>query len=179
MIWPYAICEAREAPPAPLEAVREGALMAVFGREEPEALWEHERVVERLMDGGALLPMRFGSSVEDEDELRAVLRERHDRLTGALARIGDRVELGVRVLGTATEAPTTGRDYLQARLSVSRLDAALAELAAESRRRPPRRGELLRAAYLVDPADVPRFRAAAGDAVCTGPWPPYSFVGDA
>jgi hypothetical protein len=45
--------------------------------------------------------------------------------------------------------------------------------------------ELLRAAYLVDRREVPRFRAtverlqsAHPDAaiLCTGPWPPYSFM---
>jgi hypothetical protein len=44
-------------------------------------------------------------------------------------------------------------------------------------------GEVLRAASLVDRAALPRFRDAVEElqrpdvsVLCTGPWPPYSFV---
>jgi len=66
------------------------------------------------------------------------------------------------------------------------LHAPLARLAVEARRQTPRAGdEVLRAAYLVDRAVVARFRGAverlARDRddvalLCTGPWPPYTFV---
>jgi Gas vesicle synthesis protein GvpL/GvpF len=212
MIWVYGICDKPDLPApqgpgladAPLESLREGELLAVFTRHTdpvgdpaPEALWAHERVVERLMDDRAVLPMRFGSRLEDEDALRRLLAERRLPLLAALARVAGRVELGVRAIerDSAPVATTvaTGRDYLLAKLRVGgladELHEPLAELADEARRHPPRgAGELLRAAYLVDRSATARFRAtverlqARRDDVallCTGPWPPYSFVGEA
>jgi gas vesicle protein GvpL/GvpF len=62
----------------------------------------------------------------------------------------------------------------------------LERLARESRRRAPRGpAEILRAAYLVDREIVDRFVGRVGELqaqharlrlLCTGPWPPYSFV---
>ena len=52
---------------------------------------------------------------------------------------------------------------------------------------PPPGPELLRAAYLVDRADVDGFVAVVRElqrehdslsVLCTGPWPPYSFAGE-
>jgi hypothetical protein len=203
VIWIYGICDRAEAPEghgladAPLEAHREGGLTAVFtrhaeslGAPEPAALWAHEQVVERLMDECTVVPMRFGSTVADEDALRDLLAERREALTAALARVRGRVELGVRALGEAPAAPRSGRDYLLAKLQASRhadaLHEPLAGLATDAVRRAPRdAGELLRGAYLVDGGEVARFRAGVADLQdahpemtihCTGPWPAYSFV---
>jgi hypothetical protein len=96
---------------------------------------------------------------------------------------------------SAAAAPRqTGRDYLLAKLrergeagrAADALDQRLARLARERRvllSRDPR--ELLRAAYLVAPGDVEAVRRAVAGSeracaelavLCTGPWPPYSFV---
>jgi hypothetical protein len=223
MIWVYGICDRPDLPPprrrgiaqAPLEGLREGALLAVFtrharsvGEPAPDALWAHERVVERLMVDRTVLPMRFGSKVEDDGALRQFLARGQLALIAALARVGGHVELGVRVLeriadrtGTAmavnVAAPPTGRDYLLAKLrdgrradhASSSLHDPLAALATDARLQTPRSAdEVLRSAYLVDRRVVPRFRAAVerlqashseAAILCTGPWPPYSFVGDA
>jgi hypothetical protein len=92
---------------------------------------------------------------------------------------------------------STGREYLEAKLRNGRradreagaLHEPLAALAAEVRRQPARApGELLRASYLIDTPVLARFRGTVerlqrthpGIAIlCTGPWPPYSFVGPA
>jgi hypothetical protein len=223
MIWVYGICDHPEIPPprrrglaqAPLDGLREGALMAVFTRHAhsvgdpaPDALWAHERVVERLMVDRAVLPMRFGSSVEDEDALRRVLIERRQPLLAALARVAGRVELGVRVLELAsngasaevalvTSGAPSGREYLAAKLHhgqratrlATELHEPLAALSAEVRVQSPRGVEdVLRGAYLVERGVVPRFRATVERLqlahpevaiLCTGPWPPYTFVRDA
>jgi Gas vesicle synthesis protein GvpL/GvpF len=115
------------------------------------------------------------------------------------------VELGVRAVAPtheaagsdaagASAASTSGREYVLGKLRERRrteqaaaaLHEPLAAFAAGARRwrvRAP--GEVLRAAYLVDRAAVPGFRAGVerlqrrhpGTAIlCTGPWPPYSFV---
>jgi hypothetical protein len=220
MIWVYAICERPDLPPprrrglapAPLEGIREGALLAVVSRHahppgEPalDALWVHERVVERVMADRALLPMRFGSKAADDDELRAVMAARQHDFLAALDRVRGRVELGVRAVrredtarnGEPDPAPVpvvTGREYLMSRLRDGRrveqaaasLHEPLAAVAALARRQQPRAAdEVLRASYLVERANLARFRAtverlqrARPDTaiLCTGPWPPYSFV---
>jgi len=213
VIWVYAICDRPELPPprergladAPLEALREGPLQAVFSRHagaagepEPDALWAHERVVEALMADRAVLPLRFGSQVADDDALRQVLASGREGYVAALARVSGRVELGVRALardGAAEPVPAgpSGRDYVLAKLDGSRraegqaaaLHAPLAALAADARMLSGRGDELLRGAYLVERPTVDRFRAAVerlqtahpeAAILCTGPWPPYSFA---
>jgi hypothetical protein len=173
-----------------------------------DALWVHERVVERLMADRAVLPMRFGSKTPDEEALRDVLAERQDSLIAALDLVRGRVEVAVRAIrqddsaatlhsdraGAPEPAITTGHDYLLSKLQDGRraeqaaatIHEPLAALAVLSRRQRPRTGEeVLRAAYLVDRGALPRFRSSverlqranAGTAIlCTGPWPPYSFV---
>jgi hypothetical protein len=222
VIWVYAICERPDSPAprrrglaqAPLDGVREGALLAVISRHvhppgEPalDALWVHERVVERLMADRAVLPMRFGSKLPDDESLREVLAARQESFVAALDRVRGRVELGVRVMrrlaappaqdvavpaAPATGAP--GRDYLLSKLRDGRRaehDAAalhepLAAMAVHVRRHTPRAAEeLLRASYLVERTGLPRFRSDVQRLqrthpdvaiLCTGPWPPYSFV---
>ena len=226
MIWVYGICDHPEIPPprrrglaqAPLDGLREGGLLAVFTRHAhsvgdpaPDALWAHERVVERLMVDRAVLPMRFGSSVDDEDALRRVLIERQLPLVATLAKVAGRVELGVRgleldavpnggapaALAAVTAGAPSGREYLVAKLRhgqqanrlATELHEPLAALSAEVRVQAPRGAEdVLRGAYLVERGVLPRFRATVERLqhahpevaiLCTGPWPPYTFVRDA
>jgi hypothetical protein len=188
-------------------------LAAVFSRHRtlrarpsPEAMWTHERVVETLMERGAVLPMRFGTTLADEDALAAALADRRDELLASLERVRGRVELGVRAAQPAREpavsdaarahpASITGREYVLGKLrelrraehAAAALHEPLAGLAAEARQQRVRApDEVLRAAYLVDRAAVGSFRAAVERLqaahpdtaiLCTGPWPPYSFVG--
>jgi hypothetical protein len=218
MIWLYAICNRPDLPAprrrglaqAPVEVLIEGGLMAVFtrhartpGEPAPDALWTHERVVERLMADRAVLPLRFGSTLEDETVLRALLADNRQRFLELLARMAGRVEIGVRVLqplaadaaDQATPAvAATGRDYLLGKLrNGRRIERAAAELHApleavsvEACRQAPRgEDEVLRSAYLVDQQVVGRFRSVIQRLelthpdvaiLCTGPWPPYSFM---
>jgi hypothetical protein len=212
LIWVYAICDKPELPPprrrglaqAPLEGLREGHVLAVITRHAesvcepaPDALWMHERVVEWLMADRTVLPMRFGSKVDDDDALRTTLADRQNRFLAALAHVNGRVELGLRALQAVSEpvaainaASTSGRDYLLAKLrdgdTASALHAPLAELAVATSRQLTRGDdEILHASYLVERAAVERFRGAVErlqrahtdvSILCTGPWPPYSFV---
>jgi hypothetical protein len=207
VIWVYAICERPELPPAdvagldgaPLAGIPDGPLLAVSSRLEKvpgkpmlDAMRTHERVVEALLAGRAVLPMRFGTRFPDAGAVRAALAGRRQPLLDALDFVRGRVELAVRALRPAAEvtAPRSGREYLDAKLSAERsaiaLHEPLAALAVAARRRlEPGPGELLRAAYLVEPAAVGCFRGAVERLqhehpdvalVCTGPWPAYSFV---
>jgi Gas vesicle synthesis protein GvpL/GvpF len=174
------------------------------GDPAPDALWTHERVVEGIMADRAVLPMRFGCRLEDDAALREVLAARRQEFQEALQRVRGRVELSVRAMQQEREplqaaAPrpiaASGREYLETKLREGRrrdgdtatLHDPLASLAVDSVRRPARGSdELLRASYLIESAALARFRAAVerlqrthpGVAIlCTGPWPPYSFVG--
>jgi hypothetical protein len=166
----------------------------------PETLWSHEEVVEALMADRDLLPVRYGTRLEDEAAVAQVMEGRRDELAAALERVRGAVELSVRVAASAARPgppdpveTSSGAEYLRlrAQAEASRDDVShavhepLTALARESTRGGPRPPELLRAAYLVDRDAVDSFVAevarlqgeSPGLAVlCTGPWPPYSFV---
>jgi Gas vesicle synthesis protein GvpL/GvpF len=183
----------------PVAQVVVGRVAAVVSRHEDavevevseESLWAHEAVVEALMADRAVLPVRFGGEFGEEGALRADLEPRLDELERALARLRGRVELGVRVLvRERAGAPASGRDYLLGRAEeqarASRIHERLAELAVESSVAPAARGDfLLTGSYLVERDDVAAFAAEVDrlaaeepevELLCTGPWPPYSFV---
>jgi gas vesicle protein GvpL/GvpF len=189
----FAIVTEHEAPPA-------GA--------DPEVLWAHEAAVEAAMEQGAVLPMRVGSSFVGEAELLEALGARLPEFRRMLQRVKGAVELGIRAVvdversegadpgrGPEPAGAGPGTAYMLSRLermrSGERLAAAIhAPLAALSREATwrldnsePRR---LIAAYLVDRARVEMFSAQVAELehgrgiaiVCTGPWPPYSFVSE-
>jgi Gas vesicle synthesis protein GvpL/GvpF len=183
---------------ATLRLARADGLAALYSRHRtlrprpsPEAMWAHERAVEALMERGAVLPMRFGTVLADEAALTAALADRREALAAGLSRVRGRVEVGLRVLpDRPARSAGSGRAYLLERMDEHRaareLHAALAAHARESAvRTPAPPPALLAAAYLVERADAAAFHdrvheLAAGfpgvRAVCTGPWPPYSFV---
>ena len=137
---------------------------------ELEALLEHDRVVHSLMERGPVVPMRFGTVVADESEIRSLLLKRRRQLRDMLTHVRGRVEFGVR---RERVHASSGRDYMHGRLERERSLAPLSELAADSR---PRRRDT---AYLVDRDLAGTFqeRARSMKLSLTGPWPPYSFTG--
>lgn len=144
----------------------------------PEDLWRHEAVVEALMAVRDLLPVRFGTRLADPAAAQAVLAERRDELLAALDRVRGAAELAVRVVAV----PGAEVDAATAIADVHPPLAALARASAVRRGTGP---DLLRGAYLVDcgaVASATRLIAGLDDALprlrllCTGPWPPYSFV---
>lgn len=171
----------------------------------PARVLDHQRVIEALMEQGAVLPFRFGSAVEDAAACRRLLAARAGELRAALDRLRDCVEYAVRLSGLdaaagpapATRAEGPGAAHMRALarraghwpVSTERfLDASLG--AHVSGRtlwpRTPERAEL-RASFLVRRpqsdlflADIGALQRARPDLAltCTGPWPPYSFTGD-
>lgn len=169
-------------------------------------LWAHERVVEGLMADRAVLPMRFGSLLADDAVARALLSDRAAELRAALRHVAGAIELGVRVAWSVDPAQpepepepkaagdASGSAYLMGQLSrrqrardlADRIDQPLAELARASRHQLLRTPNLpLSGAYLVDRERLEAFRARVAEldeqigqaeVICTGPWPPYSFV---
>ena len=217
MIYAYGICEGLAATAvvgrrglggARLRALERAELAAVYSRHRslrpratPQLLFAYESVLEAIMAHGAVLPLRFGTQFEREEQLGAVLVNRHDELLRSLERVRGRAEFGIRLI--PRRAPPRGRargrtgsGYLLARVrdhrcyqeAIREVDAALAALSVASYIREPRRPPaILVASYLVDSARVMEFRQAADQlARCqeamkmlvTGPWPPYSFVAE-
>jgi hypothetical protein len=214
VFYVYAISDSPELPlvtgldGAALSASGEKGIYAISSEHEQphreadeRALWEHERLVEALLEAGSVLPMRFGSWMRSQGAVLELLADRRVEFELGLEHVRGAVEIGVRALvhGEATERTPTptgdrpGTAYMLDRLNQEKQSAAVAEhihepLVALSRASKPRRTALsasVNTAYLVDRKDVGPFRAAVeklddtvGEAtiVCTGPWPPYSFT---
>lgn len=164
-------------------------------------LLQFEETVERLMGDGTVLPARFGTMLAGERAATELLTTRQGQLVAALKRVGGAVELGVRAGWTDDEpasAPpaggSAGTAYLLGRLDHRRrarriaddIDAVLGDLARERFCRILSRPESqVSAAYLVARPHVDEFLGRCrrleetltdAQVVCTGPWPPYSFV---
>jgi hypothetical protein len=217
VIYAYGICEPAVAAPslrrrglcgATLRTLERNGLAVVYSRHRslrprpiPELVLAHERVVEAIMAGGAMLPLRFGTQLEHEDALAAVLSERRDELLRSLERVRGKAELGLRMIPERPEPGSgaiepTGRGYLLARVRAQRRyeDAIrdvyepLAALSVANRiRRSPRPPAILVATYLVDARRVATFRLRADElaqrqaamrVMVTGPWPPYTFASE-
>jgi Gas vesicle synthesis protein GvpL/GvpF len=186
---------------APLDALVSGDLAVVYGPAADtelsgEALWRHEEVVEALMEGRDVLPFRYGTRCADAAAATRAVAARQEELAAALERIRGAVELSVRVLliDVGEARPKAAADYVagktreaaRARAVLQSIHEPLSGRARVSRQTPSGApGEPLRAAYLVDREEVDAFAAqvAALQArhpdlrlLCTGPWPPYSFV---
>lgn len=218
MIYAYAICEPAVADPPPggdglrgarLRVLDSDGLCAIYSRHRTrfvrpstDLVLRHQRVVERIMTRGPVLPLRFGTQLESEQQLARELAGRRRELLCTLDRVRGHVELGVRVIvdvdqqTDAESEPPSGRDYLlarvgnhaQARILQHELHAPLARLATANvlrkRAAPP---AILVASYLVDAGAVAEFRRRAEElaeqqrrarVLVTGPWPPYSFAGE-
>jgi len=202
MIYVYAISEAPAAVEAdgicgaPARSLQAGALAAVISTlEEPPtaeapALLAHEGVVEAVMAAQPVLPVQFGMTFAEEAEVTALLERRQDAFGELLREVRGCVELSVRVRWSPPEpaAAESGRDYLQDRRHERRRADVVHQPLAALARSSTSRSEpgLLAAAYLVPAADVGPFTGRLEtirdehpdlDFSCTGPWPPYSFVG--
>ncbi|NJK81634.1 MAG: GvpL/GvpF family gas vesicle protein [Chloroflexaceae bacterium] len=159
-------------------------------------LWQHEAVLEALMQQQTILPVRFGTLLRDVEAVREVLTRHAATFEADLERVRGCVELSLRVLWEQEPPadPQSGRDYLlgrlaqqqQARTRADALHTPLAALARDTRLRlleTPRM--LLTAAYLVEQTQVAHVRQTVAELahehpdlqlLCTGPWPVYHFV---
>ena len=190
---------------APLERRRVEGLELVLSRSQTppsaeisrESVLRHAEVVEELMSrSAAVLPAQLGHAFRNEDELTAAVREQAPQLERGLQRVRGCVEFGLRAIPSESASEVdaaSGTDYMRARLEearrgdrlVERLHEPLARLARDVTLR--QHGGELSAAYLVAREDVAAFQHAIAHVerspevtvVCTGPWPPYSFAGEA
>jgi hypothetical protein len=188
---------------APLRVLASGRLAVVYGPTaeddvSAEALWRHEDIVEALMDRRDVLPFRYGTRCEDEGAAARAVAEREEELSAALDRVRGAVELSVRAVTTETTQEPPGDESAAAYVAAKAAAAATARAVVEAVHEPLRAlarasqhkpsgalSEPLRAAYLVDRPRVDGFAAEVAllqarhpdlRLLCTGPWPPYSFV---
>lgn len=91
-------------PPTALYTIGDDTLRAVVsdapedlaaGRRDLEA---HHTVQERLWADGTTLPLSFGFVAQDEETVRAVLREQGEQFAGALDELSGRVEFNVKAV---------------------------------------------------------------------------------
>jgi hypothetical protein len=171
MIYLYAIADQPEAPlpdltgleDNPLFSLADGDIAAVVstlseanGRTAPKPvdtnLWQHEAVLEALMNNHSVLPVSYGATFANEAALKDELATHHASFVAGLNRIRGRVEFSLRILWEVESKPhmatdihktlvhsrvepaspaTTGRDYLFSRLEVEHQRQALRRQAEE------------------------------------------------
>ncbi|WP_371345982.1 GvpL/GvpF family gas vesicle protein [Ancylobacter sp. IITR112] len=68
---------------------------------EPSQIWRHQEVVAALSDGRPVLPLRFGTVVEDSAACLRLLARYHTELRAQIDRVRHCVEFALRVAGLA------------------------------------------------------------------------------
>lgn len=63
-----------------------------------ENMLTHTKVLEKLMGHYTVIPMRFGTVSDGGKSVREMLERSYSELKGELRRLGDKIELGVRIL---------------------------------------------------------------------------------
>lgn len=206
----YAVVPAGRLPPpagttgraARTAELSEGSVALVYEERDaapapsrPE-LVDHGRVVEAIAGTGPVLPVRFGTVLEDLDEARELLRTRESEWTERLRLVAGHVEVLVHAYDDRAPRPSppaagAGREYLMSRAAARRhTDTMFDELAAvlgphcREMRRLPATDEV-RVACLVPSGGSDELRASlqawadaaeGRRATTTGPWPPFTFA---
>jgi Gas vesicle synthesis protein GvpL/GvpF len=181
-----------EGPVAVLYEEREEAPAA----DRPELL-AFARTAQAVAADGPALPVRFGTVLDDLEDLRRLLRERGDGWQERLSYVDGHVEVVVHASDEQAPRPTpaskggSGRDYLMSRAAArlhtetmhDELAAALGAHCREIRRLPGE--DEVRLACLLASGDTDKLRstleswagAQEGRAArTTGPWPPFTFA---
>ncbi|HEX5719061.1 MAG TPA: GvpL/GvpF family gas vesicle protein [Thermoanaerobaculia bacterium] len=206
-LYLYAVIDEEPAEPLgaglagePLRLVRCGELLIVAGEAEPkitpENLAAQDAVVRRL-NVPAVLPIRFGETVRDEEELCNLLKPRGSDLVAALERVRGCEQMTLRVFGEPSPPPPApsepsgpGTRYMEARRreierarslpEVEPLLDRLRPLVQAERIERKEQGALLGTVYhLVRREDVPAYKETVREedgVAVSGPWPPYAFA---
>ena len=199
MIVVLAIATARDAKRADVDAIAVKSIAAIVQRRAKapavteRGLAAQAAALAKLQEAGlSFLPVRFGTVVRDETELRRLMIPLVAPLAKALALTRGRHQMTVRVRGTRTAAPrTSGRAYLAARVRDARVaqadpvrKAVAGLVAAEETGEA--RGPYVGAVYhLVDEQNLDAYAAAVQALqrrsprkfVMSGPMPPFAFTG--
>lgn len=146
-----------------------------------QALFRHEMVI----------PFRFPTVVEGEEELKRDLQENGPRYSEALVRLRRMVQMEVRIrnMKEASQQPASGREYLRDRQAQAAVLAAIAEQFRQATRewvadwRQRRTQEGMRCYALLPRDAIAGFEHAAQEFTrsipgsrVSGPWPPIEFL---
>lgn len=198
----------------PIEVVAAGPLAAVVSGVRPSDGWgvgpdgdvdlealaprarSHEEVLERLLDRGPVLPLRFGVVYPHLAPVRSILEVRRESLEAELHRLDGCAEWGLTLTldsdtpaaDRGAHATAGGRDYLVGRRSerqraelrsdeaartAAALHGELLEVAADAVVQPASgpgaRNVVLRASYLVPGAAADEFRSRAEERLVAAP----------
>ena len=195
-----------------LRVVRVGAVAAIVGdiARVPAPTEAKLRAYTTLLAALAttrqsVLPVRFGTAMQDDEELETILRARQKTFKSQLARVRGRMQMTVRIItegaggrGQAAEGRrqgagtrgVSGSDYLASRARAHRasalpgfapLNRAVARWVRDER--VERRGTVATVYHLIPRAAAGRYAAAIGAAAAaegvrllvSGPWPPHAF----
>jgi hypothetical protein len=171
----------------PVFAVREGRLAILLSRLEPgftarlQHVIEHSSVVHRAFQRHTVLPFRFGTAFESEQQARGVLLANRSDFQEAITRLRGKVEMQVKVLFPGLLLMAGPPEQL-ARELMRR--APLLEESCSARALPAG-AWLVQLAHLVSENRVAEYGRAVERARQTapecqflpsGPWPPYHFL---
>lgn len=145
-----------------------------------EVLWEHERVIELLMQDGCVLPVRFGTCLRSKEEIASFIRSDSVTLRNDLDRLDGCIEISVSVIDRSFEPrgiyPVWVKDIHQEFADLAVAGNYTVNASAL---------HIFTGEYLVRKEDLHSFQLLVGKIrslycgykfLCTGPWPPYSFV---
>ena len=172
---------------------------------DPDDALAHKAVVDRVFSRTTVIPVRFGTTVDDAASLRRHLHEEAHRYRQTLDRIDGRAEVGVRLSlrpddaetepssGTAYRSDRPGTAYLLARhrkrdgrrrRAVRTYRTELADWFDQMTTSSAETDDSVSLAFLVDRSRTDAFRDAIAEVRASGvesvdvvgPWAPYSFV---
>ena len=155
------------------------------------AALEFHRVVSEVFKSSAIIPFRFPTVFDNEEQLIQCLQERASEYTALLGRFRDLVQMEIRVTNPDLKKPSeSGMQYLKLRQTATAkidkftddLQAALSTLLQDWRLRPYRDG--IRAFALIGRNQVTDFRNMMRGTVvprelsvrASGPWPVSEFI---
>lgn len=185
----------------PVFAVREGRLVMLLSRldrgfrADAHSIIQHGRVVHRVFEQHTVLPFRFGTTFQSEQQGRHVLLANRTEFTDAINRLRGKAEMHVKLLFTAgsparaldgnrLQTPEAGAEF-QRRAS-ERLAGLYHPLAEQVSVRPLQNGDwLVDFAHLIEGSQVTAYQRVYASAaermtdcqlLVSGPWPPYHFL---
>ncbi len=89
----------------PLHTVVVGDIAAVVSdapltryRVSRENTLAHQKAIEAVMEQQPVLPVRFATVAEDEEKVKRILKTEYDSFKQLLAKVGDKVELGLKAI---------------------------------------------------------------------------------
>ena len=152
---------------------------------------EFHRVLSEVFKSAAIIPFRFPTVFDNEEQLIQRLEERASEYAALLEKYRDLVQMEIRVTNPDLKKPAeSGTQYLKFRqaataiidMFAAELRATLSSLAQDWRQRPSKEGT--RAFFLIERKQVAEFRNKMRDTPvprelsvrASGPWPVSEFI---